>query len=362
MKPDPDGGGPAARVSAQERVRLLAWYKRRMVTHARLKEVRRQVLNLVEDDDPAAILIIVGPSRVGKSSLLDSIRGEWAGKCLYHEARSADGRAYDNRLHYRLLLEQLGDLEPDAHFDPDAAAARRRSGYRRPAVGRRATLSDLRLALERALPAAGVELILIDEAQHMFNAVSNPRVLQQMDLLKSLGNVSGVRHLLAGTTELFDLLELTPQLHKRSRLIPFPAYSRHQKKERAEFFAAFSALVQRIPLLDQGELSEEFEYVSENACGSVGVLKEWLRRALARALRDGLPAIDGEVLRQTVLDPGVDPALTDETAMRNGFRIYASVAAQTDATLPEKEGKRTRNRRIQRGVGIDPVGPAHETA
>ena len=355
-------GGTATSVSAQERARLLALYDQQRVTHKRLEKVRQEVLDLLEDNDPAAILILVGPTGVGKSSLLESLRREWAGKCLYLETRSADGRAYDNRLHYRLLLEQLGDPDPDSHFDPGAAAARRRSGYRRPAVGRRATHSDLRLALERALPAAGIECILLDEAQHMFNAVSNPRLLQQMDLLKSLGNVSGVRHLLAGTPELLTLLDLSPQLHRRVRLIPFPAYSGDRKKEREQFFAAFRALVKRLPLPDQKNLSGEFEYVFENTAGCVGVLKDWLYRALRYALRRGLSSIDRKVLRKAVLPPGAVQAIADDEAMRNGLGNSVGIPPETDGTLPRKEGSRCRQRRIQRTPGIDPVGPPHEAA
>ncbi len=42
-------------------------------------------------------------------------------------------------------------------------------------------------------------------------------------------------------------------------------------------------------------------------------MKDWLRRALARALCRGLPSIDGKVLRKTVPEPGAVQAIVDDT-------------------------------------------------
>ena len=316
----PGKPGKALRLSRRDRMRLRRWFKRQMVNHRRLKAVRSRILELFEDDDPAAIVIVTGPAGVGKTSLLESLRRAFGKRCLYLEARSPDGRAYDNREHCRLLLEQLGDPAPDEHFDPEEAAARRRAGHRRPAVGRRATLSDLRLALVRALPAAGIECVLIDEAQHMFNAVSGPRLHQQMDHIKSMSNLSGVRHVLAGSPELLTLLELTPQVA--------PAVLRRPGSPRTVAIARRTAHSSWRPSAPwstgsrcstQRELSAEFEYVFENTAGCVGPLKDWLRRALARALRKGLPAVDGKVLRKTVLEPGAVQAIADDTDMRDGL-------------------------------------------
>ena len=78
--------------------------------------------------------------------------------------------------------------------------------------------------------------------------------------------------------------------------------------------AAFRALVERVPLEGQKELSGEFEYVLENTAGCVGMLKDWLRRALAYALRNGLPSIDGKALRETVLDPGAVHEIADDAS------------------------------------------------
>ena len=356
-----DGTGEQDRVMPKSHKNLRSWYKRQMVNHARLQEVRSQILELFEDDDPAAILIVVGPPGAGKTSLMESLQREFGAKSVYLEARSVEGRAYDNRQHCRLLLEQLGDPAPDQHFDPEQAAARRRQGARRPAVGRRATASDLRLALERALPSAGIECVLIDEAQHMFNGVSGIRLGQQMDMIKSMSNISGVRHVLAGQTELLSLVELTPQLHRRVRIILFSEYRHDRKKDREQFLAAFRALVERVPLTGQEELSGEFEYVLENTAGCVGTLKDWLRRALAYALRWNMTSIDGDVLRKTVLPPGAVHGIASGVSEHGLLDPYGRKKASVSHAL-KKTRRSSKNRRVERKPAIDPVRPKQEPA
>ena len=353
------GTSTQGRVAPTDRIALLQWYKQEVVNHARLHQVRNQTLQLFEDDDPASILMIVGPPGAGKTTLLESLQKKFGERSVLLEARSPEGRAYDNREHCRLLLEQLGDPAPDEHFSPEQAAIRRQQGIRRPAIGRRATLSDLRLALERMLPLAGIECVLIDEAQHMFNGISGRRLAQQMDMVKSMSNLSGVRHVLAGQTELLSLVELTPQLHRRARVILFSAYRQDRKKDREQFLAAFRALVERVPLEGQKELSGEFEYVLENTAGCVGMLKDWLRRALAYALRNGLPSIDGKALRETVLDPGAVHEIADDASKCGLPHLHETQEAKF-SHAKVKTRRSTKTARVERAPAIDPVGQQQE--
>ena len=323
-----------------------------MVNHPRLKVVREELLNLFEDDDPAPIVIIVGPAGVGKTSLLESLQRKLGERCVHLEARSPDGRAYDKREHCRLLLAQLGDPAPDDHFDPEAAAARRQTGIRRPAVGRRATLSDLRLALERALPANGIEAVLIDEGQHMLATTSGHRMLQDMDFLKGMGNISGARHVIAGSLDLLSLQELTPQLHRRVRTLRFNAYRQTSKEDRRDFLAAFQNLVRRLPLPNQQNLPEELEFVLANSAGCVGTLKDWLRRALAHALRFGLPSVDGGILRATAFEPGAVHAMSgDAWPMETLSQLSAP---QNEQPLQRTKGKNKQRQPGERGTGDRP--------
>ena len=297
---------------------------------------------------------------MGKTSLLLSLQRELGKRCVHLEARSPDGRAYDKREHCRLLLAQLGDPAPDDHFDPEAAAARRRAGARRPAVGRRATLSDLRLALEHALPANGIDAVLIDEGQHMFATTSGHRMLQDMDFLKGMSNVTGARHVIAGSPDLLSLQELTPQLHRRVRVIRFGAYRENSETDRLAFLATFKALLKLLPLPEQRELPEEVEFVLQNAAGCVGPLKDWLRRALAHALRNDLPSVDGDVLRTTAFEPGAVHAMAEDAWPAKTPAPHG--ATENEPPPAQKKHKKKQGRPGEREPAIDPVGPVHRAA
>ena len=331
-------------------------YAKVRINHPRLREVRQTMIEIFEDNDPAAIVLVPGPSGVGKTSLLESVRKAIGSRCVYLEARGQEGRAYDNKEHCRLLLEELGDPAPDDHFDPEAAAARRRAGKRRPAVGRRATLSDLRLALERTLRQAAIECVIIDEGQHLLNGATGDRLLRQMDFIKSMSNLSGSRHVIAGTPDLLSVVKQSPQLRRRSRVVRFPAYRADRERDSIDFLATFRALVDRLPLERQANLAAETDYVFATTAGCIGELKDWLYRALARALREGLQSIDGDVLRRTALDSGNEHEIAADAGPpeRTGETGTAVVPQ-----APEGKSPKVRRPVGQREPSIDPVG--HQT-
>ena len=59
----------------------------------------------------------------------------------------------------------------------------------------------------------------MDEAQHLKKFASGRRLLDQMDILKSLASLTDTIHVLIGTYELLGLADLSAQLNRRSREI-----------------------------------------------------------------------------------------------------------------------------------------------
>src|SRR5262249_60868309 len=75
---------------------------------------------------------------------------------------------------------------------------------------------------------------------------------------------------------------------RRSLDILFARYHFQQEQDRRDFQAVLLALLKQVPLnVDLDTLMQHWSYFYEHSIGCVGVLKDWLLRAVAEALHDG---------------------------------------------------------------------------
>jgi len=78
---------------------------------------------------------------------------------------------------------------------------------------------------------------------------------------------------------------LSAQLSRRSVDIHFPRYRADDPEDRKTFLTVVRSFEQQLPLSEPPELVKEWEYLYERSIGCVGVLKEWLMRALIGVFR-----------------------------------------------------------------------------
>jgi hypothetical protein len=142
----------------------------------------------------------------------------------------------------------------------------------------------------------------VDEAQHFKRIASGHRLLDQMDTIKSLANLTGITHVLIGTYELLGFSQLSAQLDRRSCEIHFPRYHIDIPEEMLDFKRTLLTFQRHLPLKGEPDLLAQSEYFYERSVGCVGVLKDWLTRALATTLEDGQ-----ETFTKTVLEQQVSP-------------------------------------------------------
>jgi hypothetical protein len=164
--------------------------------------------------------------------------------------------------------------------------------------GRYKVTAELRWALEQALRHRRPTAFIVDEAQHFKRIASGRRrLLDQMDTLKSLANLTGITHVLIGTYELLGFAQLSAQLDRRSCEIHFRRYHIDVPEEMVAFKRVLLTFQRHLPLTGEPDLVAQAEYFYERSVGCVGVLKDWLTQALAAALEDGQ-----ETLTKTVLE------------------------------------------------------------
>ena len=216
--------------------------------------------------------------------------------------RRRRGAGYDfGRSHWRLLAKSADDPFASEHYSPDAVAARLRSGgFRRDGT---ATTEEYRLGVLDFIRERGPRAVVLDEAQHMLKVRSARSQADQLDVIKDSVHRTGVPHVLVGTYELSAMMSPNDQLARRSQVVHFAPYMLSDPDHRSAFQTVFGQLVRELPFDDPGaswtELRKHLNDVFVCSAGCVGVLKDWLQRALLLALRAGRRVIDWHVMERT---------------------------------------------------------------
>jgi hypothetical protein len=337
----------------------LDYFKAYTVAHPALKQADQAVWNALREPAGAALIFVVGPTGVGKTTLLAHIEKrlidlvntqDYSGltqlPALKLDAVSPAltqfkwGDYYQRAL---LLLQQprIAYALDDQEQMPQLS--RWISGpEERPWKGVSNT-AGLRLIFEQALLHRKPYAILIDEAEHIAKAARGSKLLDQLDHLKSLAIMTRVVHVLVGTYDLMIFRNLSAQLSRRSIDVHFSRYRATSEVEVRAFKSVLWSFQRNLPLEEEPDLLQQWKYCYERSIGCVGVLKDWLTRAFAEALERGEKTLPQSLLEQHALS--VD---------RCGQMVTEAVAGEAALTEDDQAAYRLRIR-----LGLE-GGPAEQ--
>lgn len=283
------------------------------IAHPHLAEVYRRLRDEMTTVDPGTLIFVCGPSGIGKTTLLHRVEQKLTEEMRVEleqdlsrvpivmvEALSPETGNFNWKDFYRRLLLKLDEPGINRKIIPYLQAAEYQD-QKRFFIGGRAAATVLRHSAEQVLKHRRPVALCIDEAQHLASITSGRKLQNQLDCIKSLSNITGIPIVLCGHYELLVFRNLSAQLSRRSVDIHFRRYRADDKKELQAFKNVVWSFERHLPLEEEPDLVGQWDYLYERSLGCVGVLKLWLSKALAAALKDGGGRLSSEHLRKTAL-------------------------------------------------------------
>jgi energy-coupling factor transporter ATP-binding protein EcfA2 len=304
MAPLADASAVTAKQTKEDR-----WQRFQSFTmaHPLLLEVKEQLLNAIQSAAPGSLILVLGPTGVGKTTLRLKVEQLLTQELLstlesdrsripfvsVNTMASLNGN-FSWKDHFARLLRQMN--EPLIAEKLDGERNIRGQFTSAPRAG-----FELQYAVEQALRYRRPSAVFLDEAQHLGRIASGRKLADQLDVIKSMANQTKIVHVLLGTYELLAFRNLSGQLSRRSLDIHFRRYRCEDASDLEIFRNVLLTFQGQLALPEPCDLSRCMDLFYERSIGCVGILKEWLMRALAAALAEGKPTLLKRHLEQTAL-------------------------------------------------------------
>lgn len=337
----------------------IEFIKNQRIEHCHYDRAVAQVFSAAAVAKPGEVVVMVGPSRVGKSSavaeaLLRAARPiPHMHSCMPTVWVEAENASTDGKFSTKAFMRQCCQsiehpIYGVSHNDDS-------QGVRMEQRIQRTPEALLRNAFERGLVNQATKYFVIDEAHHVAYAGSRGNgAVAILDSWKCLAQKTGIILVLVGSYSLLDIMSLTPHLLGRQRPIEFPAYRAEDKSDRR----AFRQVLQTYDSLLRFEEREQSllawtDYLLEQSFGCVGHLSIWLRSALGRLQARNGEAFSVDALRESQLPANQAHAIVAE--MQRGARSISLAEQQISEAIntPKKSGTRAPFQRATKRFALD---------
>lgn len=362
-------------------------FRNKRVRHKKLDEIMGSLIRIAENPRPECIVVLIGPSGVGKSTVLVSLQKhlrEYYAERLRTDpgfipyvsiqaVTGMDGHYNWKDAFIRTLLaagEILIESKVLTKFETDLDG--KNVSDIRPLVR-----DELRRALESLVVHRKVPILLIDEASAILRVKAGVKPLLQFEILKSLAVMLKIPIVLVGAYDLLGILDGNGQLVRRSDVIHFSRYdslkATNEIPDQKHFSDVLVALLNAMEVKKEKEFKEHVDYFMLKSIGCVGNLKDWLDRALVETIASQEGTLTMEILERTALSNKslallTREALTGELRLADipdgelakllGFEYTPSITinAPVAEKKPKAKSKSVGRRVGLRGASRDPVG------
>ncbi|MGN7875675.1 ATP-binding protein [Roseateles sp. 22389] len=306
---------------------LVAQFEAERKQHPTYKAAFDRTLALATRGRTSRVVIVAGPTGVGKStlgiSLLKKATLSASAACaedpslvpaVLVRATPPHGRSFNWKDFYVRTLEQLHEPLIDRKVWPSQLP------MLEPVLGTKApgeslTTEALRRQVEHAFVRRQTKLWIVDEAHHILLCHDPRHLAIQFETLKSLADMCNATLVLLGTYKLLEIRDHSAQLIRRSQIVHFPCYRYELADDRAAFKSVFTALAKALPVPLAPELSKDVKYFFEMTAGCVGILRDLLRDGLDEALDVGSDLVTKNLLDRVAQTRRGLKTIMEEAAM-----------------------------------------------
>ena len=240
---------------------------------------------------PGEVVCITGPSRAGKSKLVDELEklltcgvdvtdSDYMTVIKILATNCSVGGTFSSKAFTLRALDAVKHpfySEKNSNFLDWGASFYKQLG--------RTPETVLRPALEAAIKNRKTKYIFIDEAQHVLHSRGGKKdAAAILDSWKCLAQSTGVVLVLVGAYPLLDAIALSPHMIGRKHQIHMPRYQ-YVKDDLQHFLRllnSYSKIVKLEPNINS--LEAYAAYLYEGSLGCIGLLEAWIREALSYAM------------------------------------------------------------------------------
>lgn len=311
------------------------------IGHRNWEEALASAFSLLISASPGDVVCVTGPSRAGKTRLIQELR-----QLLIGDHR------FDTTGTLPVVVVEAANTGPNGAFSTKSFTLRMLEAVQHAllAVGdslggerefalqklERTTETTLRVALEKGLQARRTQYLFIDEAQHARyvskHAVGSYAV---MDSWKCLAQTAGIVLVVVGAYPILQIIRHSPHLIGRKFQVHLPRYQ-YTRDDLREFAVIVAQYERKLAVCDSvGGLLRHVELLWGGTLGCIGLLRAWLFSAAARASVQGVPITHDILLKARLSDDDLREIGAEIT---EGERLLANSAGGDVATLSTNVG------------------------
>lgn len=250
------------------------------VSHPAFEEAYQDLMDRICNGSKNSIILVFGPTGAGKTKLIEKIKKQLLmdnielykndrGLLPYLTVESVppDSGNFDWKdFYYRSLVaaeEPLIDYKVD--LEESNSGKKVKNDVR----------AALRRSLENVLLYRKPLAFFIDEAQHITMTTSSRNLRNQVNILKSLANLTKVPLVLTGNYDLIPYRDLNGQTIRRGNDVHLRRYKANDKNDVKSFINVLLQFQKHLPLKEEPDLISHWDYFYSRTIGCIGILKDW---------------------------------------------------------------------------------------